>query len=64
MDTIHEIFMKEALAMAQKALDASEVPAGCTLSRDGVIVAKASNRTKKAERRAQECYSARGAGGH
>ncbi|PBK68682.1 hypothetical protein ARMSODRAFT_957718 [Armillaria solidipes] len=37
MDAIHEIFMNEALAMAQQVLDASEVPVGCIFTvRDGV----------------------------
>ncbi|KAK0234259.1 cytidine deaminase-like protein [Armillaria fumosa] len=47
MDAVHEIFMKEALAMAQEALDASEVPVGCVFVRDGVIIAKARNRTNE-----------------
>ncbi|KAK0436530.1 cytidine deaminase-like protein [Armillaria borealis] len=47
MDAIHEIFMKEALAMAQEALDASEVPVGCVFVRGGVIIAKARNRTNE-----------------
>ncbi|KAK0185252.1 cytidine deaminase-like protein [Armillaria mellea] len=47
MYAVHESFMKEALAMAQEALDASEVPVGCVFVRGGVIIAKARNRTNE-----------------
>ncbi|PBK71576.1 cytidine deaminase-like protein [Armillaria solidipes] len=47
MEAVHEVFMKEALAMAQEALDASEVPVGCIFVRDGVLIAKARNRTNE-----------------
>ncbi|KAK0209276.1 cytidine deaminase-like protein [Desarmillaria ectypa] len=64
MGTIHDAFMKEALAMvlpdsfavedginiflqAQEAFDSSEVPVGCVFVRDGVIIAKARNRTNE-----------------
>ncbi|KZP21738.1 cytidine deaminase-like protein [Athelia psychrophila] len=43
----HVGWMREALAMAEEALTASEVPVGCVFVRDGSIIAKARNRTNE-----------------
>ncbi|KAF7982327.1 hypothetical protein HWV62_29028 [Athelia sp. TMB] len=43
----HTRWMQEALAMAEDALAASEVPVGCVFVRDGAIIAKARNRTNQ-----------------
>lgn len=37
-------FMTEALALAQEAFDAGEVPVGCVIVRDGEIVGRGRNR--------------------
>ena len=42
---LHEKFMKEALAEARAAYDAGEVPIGCVIVKDGVVIARAHNRT-------------------
>ncbi|KAF8211626.1 cytidine deaminase-like protein [Mycena galopus ATCC 62051] len=48
MDTQeHEIFMAEAMAMAEEALAAGEVPVGCIFVRSNTIIAKARNRTNE-----------------
>ncbi|KAF7982334.1 hypothetical protein HWV62_29042 [Athelia sp. TMB] len=46
-ETEHTRWMQEALAMAEDALAASEVPVGCVFVRDGAIIAKARNRTNQ-----------------
>jgi tRNA(adenine34) deaminase len=38
-------FMDQALDRARKAQDAGEVPVGCVIVRDGIVVAAAGNRT-------------------
>jgi tRNA(adenine34) deaminase len=38
-------FMDDALAEAQAARDAAEVPIGCVIVRDGAVLARAGNRT-------------------
>ncbi|KAL0573661.1 tRNA(adenine34) deaminase [Marasmius crinis-equi] len=43
----HDLWMKEAMNMAEEALAASEVPVGCVFVRDGKIIAKARNRTNE-----------------
>ncbi|KAJ7929113.1 tRNA specific adenosine deaminase [Mycena leptocephala] len=40
-------FMMEAMAMAEEALAAGEVPVGCVFVRDKTIIAKARNRTNE-----------------
>nr|GAT46172.1 tRNA specific adenosine deaminase [Mycena chlorophos] len=40
-------FMAEALAMAEQAFAAGEVPVGCVFVRDGRIIARARNRTNE-----------------
>ncbi|KAN0088403.1 cytidine deaminase-like protein [Tylopilus felleus] len=46
-DNIHLTWMREAMAMAQEALAAGEVPVGCVFVRDCAIIAKARNRTNQ-----------------
>lgn len=40
-------YMREALAMAQEAFDAAEIPVGSVFVRQGKIIAKARNRTNE-----------------
>ena len=40
-------WMREALAMAQEAFSAAEVPVGCVFVRNGKLIAKARNRTNE-----------------
>lgn len=40
----HEDYMREALALAQEALDAGEVPVGCVIVWDGEIIGRGRNR--------------------
>ncbi|KAF9457999.1 cytidine deaminase-like protein [Collybia nuda] len=47
MDTVHLQWMREAMLMAEEALGAGEVPVGCVFVRDGMIIAKARNRTNE-----------------
>ncbi|KAF8548936.1 cytidine deaminase-like protein [Imleria badia] len=46
-DSVHLRWMREAMAMAEEALAAGEVPVGCVFVRDGTIIAKARNRTNQ-----------------
>lgn len=46
-ETIHEQFMKEALAEAEKARIGEEVPVGCVIVKDGEIIARAHNSVEK-----------------
>ncbi|KAI0052628.1 cytidine deaminase-like protein [Auriscalpium vulgare] len=43
----HLAWMHQAMAMAQEALAASEVPVGCVFVRNGQAIAKARNRTNE-----------------
>ena len=43
----HEDFMREALAEAQKAGAAGDVPVGCVIVRDGEIIARGRNRREE-----------------
>ncbi|KAF7354885.1 tRNA-specific adenosine deaminase 2 [Mycena sanguinolenta] len=43
----HNRFMTEAMAMAEEALAAGEVPVGCVFVRGNAIIAKARNRTNE-----------------
>ncbi|KAF4615987.1 hypothetical protein D9613_011474 [Agrocybe pediades] len=47
MGEVHLKWMREAMAMAEEALAAKEVPVGCVFVRDGKIIAKARNRTNE-----------------
>lgn len=40
----HEDYMREALALAQEAYDAGEVPVGCVIVKDGRIIGRGRNR--------------------
>ena len=43
METIQEGFMRQALALAREAAAAGEVPVGCVIVRDGVVVGRGRN---------------------
>lgn len=43
----HEDYMREALALAQEAMDAGEVPVGCVVVWDGEIVGRGRNRREE-----------------
>ncbi|KFY08832.1 hypothetical protein V492_05878 [Pseudogymnoascus sp. VKM F-4246] len=47
MRPLHEGFMREALAMAQLALDTDETPVGCVFVHNGVVVARGMNATNR-----------------
>ncbi|KAJ3318708.1 tRNA(adenine34) deaminase [Boothiomyces sp. JEL0866] len=47
METDHTSFMRAALAQAQEALEAGEVPVGCVFVQDGIIVGKGRNATNE-----------------
>ena len=40
----HEYYMAEALALAREAAAEGEVPVGCVIGRDGVVVGRGRNR--------------------
>lgn len=42
-----EIYMREALALAREAAEAHEVPVGCVIVRQGVIVGRGRNRREE-----------------
>ncbi|KAF8597541.1 cytidine deaminase-like protein [Ceratobasidium sp. AG-I] len=46
-DPNHLKWMREALCMAEEAMEAREVPVGCVFVRDGKIIARARNRTNE-----------------
>jgi tRNA-specific adenosine deaminase 2 len=43
----HLKWMRQAMEMAEEALAASEVPVGCVFVRDGMVIARARNRTNE-----------------
>jgi tRNA-specific adenosine deaminase 2 len=45
--SVHEHFMRAALAMATLALASDETPVGCVFVRDGAVVARAMNATNR-----------------
>lgn len=45
--TDHEFYMKEALALANEAAEAGEVPVGCVVVVDGEIVGRGRNRREE-----------------
>ena len=40
MDSVHEKYMKEAIAQAKKAAKIEEVPIGCVIVKDDKIIAR------------------------
>ncbi|KAG8770431.1 tRNA(adenine34) deaminase [Ceratobasidium sp. 428] len=46
-DPVHLRWMREALAMAEEAMEAHEVPVGCVFVRGGQVIARARNRTNE-----------------
>ena len=47
MEEVRERFMREALALAQEAAEAGEVPVGCVVVREGEIVGRGRNRREE-----------------
>ena len=47
MEEVRERFMREALALAQEAAEAGEVPVGCVVVREGKIVGRGRNRREE-----------------
>jgi len=43
----HEYFMREALKLAREAFDCGEVPVGCVIVQNGVIVGRGRNRREE-----------------
>ena len=44
---MHETYMRQALALAREAAAAGEVPVGCVIVRDGVVVGRGRNRREE-----------------
>ena len=44
---MEEIFMRQALALAREAAGAGEVPVGCVIVREGVVVGRGRNRREE-----------------
>lgn len=47
MDSVHEKYMKEAIAQAKKAAKIEEVPIGCVIVKDDKIIARGYNQRNK-----------------
>lgn len=47
METVHEQFMAQALALAREAAAAGEVPVGCVIVRDGAVIGRGRNRREE-----------------
>ena len=43
----HEYYMEQALALAREAAEAGEVPVGCVIVKDGVIIGRGRNRREE-----------------
>ena len=43
----HEVYMRQALALAQEAAQAGEVPVGCVIVRDGEVIGRGRNRREE-----------------
>ena len=43
----HEPYMRQALALAEEAAAAGEVPVGCVIVRDGAVVGRGRNRREE-----------------
>lgn len=46
----HEDYMRQALVLAREAAAAGEVPVGCVIVRDGVVVGRGRNRREELQR--------------
>lgn len=46
----HEDYMRQALALAREAAAAGEVPVGCVIVRDGLVVGRGRNRREELQR--------------
>ena len=46
----HEDYMRQALALAREAAAAGEVPVGCVIVRDGVVIGRGRNRREELQR--------------
>ena len=44
---MQEIFMRQALALAREAASAGEVPVGCVVVREGLVVGRGRNRREE-----------------
>ena len=47
METVHQQFMAQALALAREAAAAGEVPVGCVIVRDGAVIGRGRNRREE-----------------
>lgn len=43
----HEVYMRQALTLAQEAAESGEVPVGCVIVRDGQVVGRGRNRREE-----------------
>ena len=43
----HEVYMRQALALAREAAESGEVPVGCVIIRDGQVVGRGRNRREE-----------------
>ncbi len=43
----HEVYMRQALALAREAAESGEVPVGCVIVRDGQVVGRGRNRREE-----------------
>lgn len=43
----HEVYMRQALALAREAAESGEVPVGCIIVRDGQVVGRGRNRREE-----------------
>lgn len=43
----HELYMREALSLAQEAFDHGDVPVGCIIVQDGVVIGRGRNRREQ-----------------
>ena len=54
---MQEIFMRQALALAREAAAAGEVPVGCVVVREGVVVGRGRNRREETRSAASHAAS-------
>ena len=43
----HEVYMRQALALAREAAESGEVPVGCVIVRDGQVIGRGRNRREE-----------------